>query len=55
MRYIIWGWAAVFDADDRCVSDRTVLQELSTFIPDDDSYATDFLGGPGEESLAAAH
>jgi hypothetical protein len=49
MRYIIWGWAAVFDTDGREVHDRAILQQLAGFVDAEDLHATDYIGGTSEE------
>jgi hypothetical protein len=54
MRYIIWGWATVFDADGREVTDRDVLRQLSVFVDEEDLFATDYIGGTPEENAIVA-
>jgi len=43
----------VFDRDGKLVTDRDVLHELSGFVDDDDSYATEFIGGNDLENQLA--
>jgi hypothetical protein len=53
VRYIIWGWAAVFDVDGEEVTDRAVLGQLAGFVDADDLLATDYIGGTPEEDAVA--
>lgn len=53
VRYLIWGWVAVFNPDGKLVIDRSVLHDLSGFVDDEDLYATDYLGGTDEEDQLA--
>lgn len=55
MRYIIWGYAAVFGAGDLPVEDPSVVRQLAGYVDEDDLYATDYIGGtPEEDAIAAA-
>lgn len=55
MRYIIWGWAAVFDREGHEVTDLAVLRQLAGFVDAEDLFATDYIGGtPDEDELARA-
>jgi hypothetical protein len=54
VRYVVWGWAAVFDPDGGLVADRSVLRDLSGYVDDEDLCATDYLGGTDEEDRLAA-
>src|SRR5262245_23548382 len=55
MRYVIWGWAAVFDPDGQEVNDLAILRQLAGFVDEEDLYATDYIGGtPEEDEIAAA-
>jgi hypothetical protein len=55
VRYVIWGWAAVFDSDGGRVTDRAILRQLADFVDDDDLLATDYIGGtPEEDTIAEA-
>ncbi|MFO0847832.1 MAG: hypothetical protein U0871_04615 [Gemmataceae bacterium] len=51
-RIVIRGQAAVFRDDDP-VTDSEVLRALDGLVYDDERF-TDYLGGPGEDELAAA-
>ena len=53
MRYIIWGWAQVIDANDQLVSDTSILRQLAGFVDEDDLYATDYIGGSADEDAIA--
>jgi hypothetical protein len=54
LKYLIWGLAVVFDADGAEVDDQAILGELAGFVPDEDSFATDFIGGTEKENALAA-
>jgi hypothetical protein len=55
MRYVIWGWAAVFNAEGGEVTDRDVLRQLADFVDEDDSPATGYIGGtPEQDAIAEA-
>ena len=55
LRYVIWGWATVFDPEGREVHDRAVRQQLAGFVDKEDLYATDYIGGtPDEDEIAGA-
>ena len=54
MKYVIWGWAAVFDPDGHEVTDRTILSALSSFFDAEDLYQTDYIGGTEQEDAIAA-
>jgi hypothetical protein len=55
VRYVIWGWAAVFDPDGHEVHDLATLQQLAGFVDAEDLYATDYIGGtPQQDEIAAA-
>ena len=52
-RIVIRGRAAAFRDDDEQVTDPSILQSLAGLVYDDERF-TDYLGGPGEDELAAA-
>lgn len=55
MKYVIWGWAVVFDANGNVATDPVVLSELAQFIDPEDLYQTDYIGGtPEEDAIAEA-
>src|SRR5262245_22634214 len=55
MKYVIWGWATVFDPTGGVITDRGILSALASFVDDEDLYQTDFIGGnPQEDAIASA-
>ncbi len=54
MRYVIWGWATVFDPDGEEITDLDVLFQLAGIVDQDDSPATDYIGGTPQEDVIAA-
>lgn len=55
MRYVIWGWAVVFDPEGNEITDLKVLRQLAGFVDEEDFLATDYIGGsPEEDAIASA-